>query len=140
MRYLTLLFLGLFLVGCGSGGGGSVNAASGVTVEKLAGTWDYLGSGTVGTGTDLCGFNFSGVISISSDGSGTIDLTASNSCDGIVSGQVLTTASISADGSGSLSSPASSSVLPFRISRDLNTMIFAEITDDEWTSAIALRR
>ena len=141
MKIIPLIFLGLILVGCGgsSGGdGGGAQAATGVTIDKLAGTWDYMGSGTVVSGSSVCGFSFRGTITISSDGSADLDQVSNDSCDGSSSGQATAQITVSTNGSGTM---VLTDTLHFQVSKDLNTIIFTETSSsDSWTSGTALRR
>ena len=138
MKQVILLFMVFLLFGCGSSGGGSADAASGVTLDKLAGVWDYMGSGTVVIDTDVCGFSFRGTITVASNGSADLDQIENNSCSGEFSGQITGSIAVSSDGSGTLTT---TNPAHFQVSKDLNTIIFAGTSSSvAWTSGTALRR
>jgi len=126
----VLLLCALLVYGCGGGGSSAPQAASGVTVQALAGTWSYAGSGTeLVSGGVLCGVSFTGTIVLNSSGTGTLaQSNHSSNCSVTAStNDTITATSVNANGTGTISL-ASGEVDTIQVSIDLNTIVWADLS------------
>jgi len=135
--FIILCFAILASSGCGNGGGGSAISATGITLSDIAGTWDYMGSGT----QDGCTQSFSGNITIQPNGSASISEKNHSSC-GDMSGSNLSgfTVSVLSDGSGTVTSPFGSQTV-FRVSKNADVMIVTDVANaGSFFFQVALKR
>jgi hypothetical protein len=121
----------------------AINSRQTATLVKLAGTYDYRGSGIFlenvnGVNTN-CPVSFRGTIVLTSNGSGTVSEMDNDQCRGSISGTDTITVTINSNGSGTLTF-ASGRVNSIQVSKDLNTMIASGTNNGNNTSSIAVRR
>jgi hypothetical protein len=121
----------------------AINSRQAASVAKLAGTYDFRGSGIFlenvnGVQTN-CPVSFRGTAVLNSTGHGTISQTDNDECLGNVSGTDTVTVTINSNGSGTLTF-GSGGVDSIQVSKDLNTIIFSSTTHGSYTSTIAVRR
>jgi hypothetical protein len=122
----------------------AINARQSATLLKMAGTYDYRGSGifleTVNGVQTNCPVSFYGFIVLNQSGSGTVTETDNDRCQGTVSGMGSVTVTInSANGSGTMTF-SGGRVNSIQVSKDLNTMIASSTNSGNYTSSIAVRR
>jgi len=122
----------------------AINTRQTATLAKLAGTYDYRGSGifleTIISVQKDCPVSFKGTLVLTSNGSGNVSETQNDQCQGTaVSGTSNLTVTINPNGSGTLTY-AGGAAYTIQLSKDLNTIIMSSTTSGVYTSSIAVRR
>ena len=144
--------LGLMIVsailscGCQGNQGKGAKAATGVTVENLAGRWSLMASGTYNkTGqTPICPFTLGGSFTLNSDGSGTGSLTehgCANDLSHPAISFVITHIGPSGSGSALLTLLADSTPiqLSIQVEKGMKVMTFVDLSDpDFYISGVAI--
>lgn len=134
-----LFFFGIVLSACGGGGSSApAQAASGVTVDQLAGTWDYMAAGAEVVNSTVCAGSISGVATLGASGATSLSETVHTTC-GDFSRTAAGTTAVGAAGGGTITLP--DRTINIQVSKDLNAMIIGNIaTAGVYTSGTALRR
>jgi hypothetical protein len=122
----------------------AINSRQAATLAKLAGTYDYRGSGIIlknvnGVQTN-CPVSFRGTLVVNTSGSGTISRTENDQCGETASVTNNVTVTINTNGSGTLTLVGGGGAHSIQLSKDLNTIIFSSTTSGINTSSIAVRR
>lgn len=143
MRQLqTWIVTGGLLVclgGCSGGGGGQADAASGVTLAALAGTWSIIGSGTVRLpDTSLCAASAVIELVISANGTYTDSSFVRSSCSADIDDTDSGTVTVESDGAGELTD-SDGDISVFQVDRSLNGLVGMSTDPDEWSHYVGIR-
>lgn len=116
---------------CGGGGGGNSQAASGVTISNLAGTWNFTFFGTVGTNSSNCPQTSFGTFTLDTSGN-IIGNEQVHSLCGDASLSFTGNASVNSIGTGTANITTSQQLnetLTLQVSNSQTEMFFSDITD-----------
>jgi len=145
-KLVLVALLGLSLMGCGGGGGSSspapVQAATGVTLDQIAGAWDFVSSGTNIDRAHalICSETDKGTLIVAANGTFTSTVLNHDSCKGDSSNSLTGSFTVDAAGEGTMAVTGGTG-FAIHFSKDLNTMILADTTDrDSYLAGTAIKR